>query len=82
MSRGGAAPKTAPVGWVFLNRPHEDGFTVRWRRGEPVAYVLEGKRIGDHTTVAAVLDTIPVSPSGWADLGEIRLTGKRWLAQQ
>ncbi len=33
MSRGGPAPKTAPVGWVYL----EGRYTIRWRRGDPVS---------------------------------------------
>ncbi len=48
MNRGGAAPKTAPVGWAFLDRQREDGITIRWRRGERLAYVLGGQRVGDH----------------------------------
>lgn len=75
MSRGGATPKKAPVGWVFLER---HGFTIRWRRGDPVAYVLEGKQVGEHR-MTEVLDTIPVSPAGWTDLAEIRLLAQRWL---
>lgn len=82
MKQGGATPKTAPVGWVFLDRHRADGFTIRWRRGDPVAYVLDGRRIGDHATVAGVLATIPVAPAGWTDLIEIRLLGQRWLRQQ
>ena len=82
MSRGGAAPKTAPVGWVFLDGHHPEGFTIRWQRGESVAYVLDGRRIGDHTTVAEILDTIPAAPAGWTDLTEIRLLGQRWLRQR
>ena len=77
-SRGGATPTTAPVGWVFLDRHRQDGITIRWRRGEPVAYVLDGKQVGDHG-MSEVLDTIPVLPSGWTDLAEIRLLGRRWL---
>ena len=34
MSQGGAARKTAPVGWVFLDRYRADGITIRWRHGE------------------------------------------------
>jgi hypothetical protein len=71
-SRGGATPTTAPVGWVFLDRHRQDGITIRWRRGEAVAYVLDGKQIGDHG-MSEVLDTIPVLPAGWTDLAEIRL---------
>ncbi|MGH3773444.1 MAG: hypothetical protein ACRDRW_18975 [Pseudonocardiaceae bacterium] len=38
-------------------------------------------RGGDDTT-AGVLDTIPVAPTGWTDLAEIRLLGQRWLRQR
>ncbi len=72
----------APVGWVFLDRHRHEGVTIRWRRGEPVAYVLHGQRIGDDTTTTGVLDTIPVAPTGWTDLAEIRLLGQRWLRQR
>ena len=70
-SRGGARPKVAPVGWVHL----EGRYTIRWRRGDPVEYVLD---LG----MAGVLDTIPASPSGWTDLAEVRLVGQRWLHRQ
>ncbi len=76
-SRGGATPSTSPVGWVFLHHRRADGFTIRWRRGDRVAYVLDGQRIGDHG-MADILDTIPVLPAGWTDLAEIRLLGQRW----
>jgi len=76
MSPGGTARKTAPVGWVHVG----GGYTVRWRRGDPVAYVLGGERTGDHG-MAGVLDTIPVSPAGWVDLAEIRQVGQRWRRQ-
>jgi hypothetical protein len=80
MSRhqGGATSSASPVGWVFLDRRREDGFTIRWRRGDRVAYVLDGQRIGNHG-MAGVLDTIPVLPAGWTDLAEIRLLGQRWV---
>ena len=54
MSKGGTAPKTAPVGWVFLDRPCHDGYTIRWRRGDVVAYVLSGKKLGDHGMVDVI----------------------------
>jgi hypothetical protein len=76
--RGGATPQTAPVGWVFLDRHRHDGCTIRWRRGEAVAYVLAGNRIGDHG-MSEVLATIAVAPTGWTDLAEIRALGQRWL---
>lgn len=81
MSRGGATPLTGPVGWAFLDRRREDGFTIRWRRGERTAYVLAGKRVGDHG-MNEVLDIIPVAPTGWADLAEVRVLGQRWLRQR
>ncbi|MGH3889136.1 MAG: hypothetical protein ACRDSZ_21695 [Pseudonocardiaceae bacterium] len=81
MTRGGAAPTTAVVGWVFLDRHRHDGYTIRWRRGDSIAYVLSGRRVGDHG-MSEVLDTISVSPSGWTDLAEVRLTGQRWPRQQ
>lgn len=62
------------MGWVFL----EAGYTIRWRRGEPVAFVLSGQQTENHGTAGAV-DTIPVPPSGWTDLAEIRQLGERWL---
>lgn len=69
------------IGWVFLDRHRHDGYTIRWRRGEALAYVLSGKRLGDHGNVD-ILDTIPVVRSGWTDLAEIRLLGQRWLREQ
>ncbi len=77
-SRGGATPSTRLVGWVFFDRYREDGFTVRWRRGDRVAYVLSGQRVGDHA-MTDVLGIIPVLPAGWTDLAEIRLLGRRWV---
>ncbi len=77
MSRRGAAPKVAPVGWVHL----EGRYTIRWRRGDPVAHVLAGQQLDNHGTVG-VLDSIPVSPSDWTDLAEVRLVGQRWLHRQ
>jgi len=78
MTQRGSASKVTPVGWVFIARNREDGYTVRWRRGDAVAYVLGGQQLGNHGIVE-VLDTIPVLPKGWADLAEIRLLGQRWL---
>ena len=77
---GGAAPKIAPVGWVFFDRRRDEGYTIRWRRGDAVAYVLAGRQLFSHQT-ADVLHTIPVSLSGWTDLAEIRQLGQRWLRQ-
>jgi hypothetical protein len=78
MSRrpSGATPRPSPVGWVFLDRHRKDGLTVWWRRGDRVAYVLDGQRIGDHG-MADILGTIPVLPASWTDLAEIRSLGQR-----
>jgi hypothetical protein len=59
----------------------EGRHTIRWRRGDPVVSVLGAQQTGDHGMVG-VLDTIPVSPSGWTDLAEVRLVGQRWLPRQ
>lgn len=80
MTRGGVVPKAAPVGWVFLDRHRHDGYTIRWRRGDRVAYVLSGQRVGDHG-MADVLGTISVSPTGWTDVSEIRALGRRWVRE-
>lgn len=80
-SRGGATPRSPLVGWVYLDRHRADGYTVRWQRGDRVAYVLAGRRIGDLST-AAVMGTIPVLPTGWTDLAEIRALGQRWVHQR
>lgn len=81
MKKGGAAPKTAPVAWVFIDRHRHNGYTIRWRRGETKAYVLAGNRIGNHSDTD-IVDTIPVLPAGWTDLAEVRGVGMRWIRGQ
>jgi hypothetical protein len=54
MSKGGAVNKTAPVGWVFLDRHRHDGYTIRRWRGDAVAYVLSGKKLVDHGMVDVI----------------------------
>lgn len=80
MNQKRASPKAAPVGWVFIDRYHRDGITIRWRRGDPVAYILPGQRLGDHAT-AGVLATIAVPPTGWSDHNQIRHLAQRWQQQ-
>lgn len=60
---GGFTPGTAPTGWVFLDRRRGGGVTIRWKRGDPVAYVLSGQHVGDHG-MTEVLDTLPILPGG------------------
>lgn len=81
MSKGGANPSRPLTGWVFFARHRQDGFTIRWRRGDPVAYVLSGHRVGDHG-MSDVLGTIPVLPAGWTDLADIRALGRRWVREE
>ncbi len=81
MTRGGGVATIAAVGWVFLDRHRHDEYTIPWRRGDAVAYVLSGRQVGSNG-MAEVLDTIPVSLSGWTDLAEVRLLGQRWVRQQ
>lgn len=78
MSRSGKQKSSPPVGWVYL----PEGYTIRWQRGEDVAYVFAGKQMqtypGESNNVP-VLATIPVSSSGWTDVADIRAAGQRWL---
>ncbi|MGH3885176.1 MAG: hypothetical protein ACRDSZ_01175 [Pseudonocardiaceae bacterium] len=79
--RRGSAPESPVVGWVYLDRHRAEVFTVRWKRGDSVAYVLSGKRLGDHS-MTDVMATIPVLPTGWTDLAQIRDLGMRWVRAQ
>lgn len=76
--KGGFTPSTTPTGWVFLDRRRAGGFTIRWKRDDPVAYVLSGQRVGNHG-MNEVLDALPVLPVGWTDLAEVRQLGERWM---
>lgn len=77
MNSTGRIAKITPVGWVFLS----EGYTIRWRRGDPVAYALRGDQMDNHG-MAGVVDTIPVPPAGWTDLVQVRQVGQRWLHRQ
>ncbi len=80
MSHGGAVLKPAPVGWVFLDATattgtlYGGGAVMRWR--------MCSMATRSAISVVGVLDTVPVSPSGWSDLAEIRALGQRWLRQR
>lgn len=79
MSRGAAFPSYPPTAWVYL--PSGD-CTLRWQRGDTVAYILEGKQLRaypDEPSRATVLTTIPVSSKGWIDLDQIRILGEKWV---
>ncbi len=80
VSPGGAPSPRPLVGWVYLSVG--SGYTIRWERGDQVAYVFAGKQAEtypDKPLTVPVLATIPVSASGWVDLAQIRLVAERWL---
>ncbi|HEX2297017.1 MAG TPA: hypothetical protein VHH34_00620 [Pseudonocardiaceae bacterium] len=56
------------------------GYTIRWRRGDAVAYVFADQHTGcDSDDSLAAIDTIPVPRTGWTDIAEVRLIANRWL---
>lgn len=57
-----------------------DGCTVRWCRGDAVAYVFSDRQASDGETGA--IDTIPVSKTGWTDVAEVRTVAVRWLRER
>jgi hypothetical protein len=61
MGSEGGYPQHGADWVVFLDRRRAGGVTIRWKRGDPVAYVLSGQRVGDHG-MSEVLDTVPVLP--------------------
>lgn len=72
------SPARPPVGWVYL----PEGYTIRWERGDQVAYVFSGKQMETYPAEplrVKIKATIPVSSSGWTDLAEVRLVGEKWV---
>jgi hypothetical protein len=78
MSRDTAMPMTSPTGWVYL---HSANCTIRWQRGDKVAYIFEGKQM-DANPDDTVLATIPVSSTGWTDLADVKLAGENWAKEK
>lgn len=74
---GGVTSSTAPTAWAFFGGGRSPGFTIRWKRGDTVAYVLSGRR--DDHGMHDLLATIPVLPTGWTDQAEVRQLGQRWI---
>ncbi|MGH3814127.1 MAG: hypothetical protein ACRDUV_17035 [Pseudonocardiaceae bacterium] len=64
--------------WVYL----AEGYTIRWRRGDAVAYVFADREAGDSDRVVGAIDTIPVSKTGWTDAIEVRAVAARWLRER
>ncbi|MGH3931477.1 MAG: hypothetical protein ACRDTF_16080 [Pseudonocardiaceae bacterium] len=77
----GVSAHAAPIAWLYLRGGAHapEGYTIRWRRGDPVAYVLVGKQLSSHA-VTDVIATIEVPLSGWVDVAHVRAHGQRWLA--
>ncbi len=69
MSPGGGMPAYRPTAWAYL--PSGD-CTIRWQRGDKVAYIFEGKQLEAEPVSVEVLATIPVLPRGWVDIGDVR----------
>ncbi|MGH3751721.1 MAG: hypothetical protein ACRDRP_03325 [Pseudonocardiaceae bacterium] len=79
MSRGGAVPVTSPTGWVYLRSTN---CTIRWQRGDKVAYIFEGNQMEANSDEGAtILAAITVSSTGWTDLADVKLAGKIGLKQ-
>lgn len=77
----GVSAHAAPVAWLHLRggAANPQGYTIRWRRGDSVAYVLVGKQLDSHA-VTDVLTTVQVPSQGWIDMEHVRAHGQRWLA--
>ncbi|MGH3430418.1 MAG: hypothetical protein ACRDQZ_23095 [Mycobacteriales bacterium] len=67
-----------PVMRVYLAQ----GYTIRWRRGDALAYVFADRESGDGEGVAGAIDTIPVSKTGWTDASEVRALADRWRRER
>lgn len=79
MSRGGAVTAYRPTAWAYIPSGH---CTVRWQRGDKVAYVLPGKELEtypDEALRVKVLDTISVAREGWTDLEHVQMIGEYWV---
>ncbi len=59
-----------------------EGYTIRWRRGDAMAYVFVDRQAGDGDRTLEAIDTIPVSRTGWTDAVEVRAVATRWLRER
>lgn len=75
MRRGGLMRSTSPAGLVYL---FSGDCTIRWQRGDTVAYVFEGNQVKTNRAKTEAVATFPVSSKGWTDLAEVRLVGEHW----
>jgi len=74
VNRSGTIPAYRPTGWAYL----KSDCTIRWQRGDREAYVLRGNQVGKWTT-DGVIGKVPVPPTGWSDLDEVKLAGENWV---
>lgn len=80
MNNGAAAPTYRPTAWAYLA---SGDCTIRWQRGDKVAYIFEGKQLETHPNQAltvTILDTIPVQTKGWTDLAHVQRLGEAWVS--
>jgi hypothetical protein len=78
MSHGGAAPAYRPTAWAYLA---SGDCTIRWQRGDTVAYVFEGKQLDtypDKPLKAEVLDTIHRLFAVFSGLLSVRSCRRVW----
>jgi len=79
MSRGGAAPAYHPTAWAYIS---SGDCTIRWQRGDEIAYVFPGKQLEtypDEAPRVKVLDTFTVAREGWDDIEHVRMVGEYWV---
>jgi hypothetical protein len=79
MNRGGVFPAYHPTAWIYLA---SGDCTIRWQRGDNVAYILAGEQLNtypDEALRVTVLDTILVPSTGWTDIAQVRLVGENWI---
>jgi len=79
MTHGAAAPAYRPTAWAYLA---SGDCTIRWQRGDNVAYIFEGKQLEtypDEPLKVEVFDTIPVLPKGWTEMDYVRRIGENWV---
>jgi hypothetical protein len=79
MTHGEAAPAYRPTAWAYLP---SGGCTIRWQRGDNVAYIFEGKQLEtypDEPLKVKILATVRVLPKGWTDIDHVRRIGENWV---
>jgi len=73
---------TPPVFRPVMRVCLAERYTVRWRRGDTVAYVFAEREAAEGDGTVGVIATIPVSKTGWTDVAEVRAVATRWLRER